>query len=88
MNKFSIGDLVWIPQSTTGFIKYLKPGGCDVFPHYKTKRANYGIVVESLLQDSKKWIKVSFWDETKLDMLFRKENIIKHNLEVYNGKTC
>ena len=88
MNKFNIGDLVWIPQSTTGFAKYFKPDGFNIFPRYQTKKANYGIVVESFLQDSKKWIKVSFWDETKKEMLFHKENIIKHNLEVYNGKTC
>ena len=88
MNKFNIGDLVWIPQSTTGFVKHFKPGGFNIFPRYKTKKANYGIVVESFFKDSKKWIKVSFWDEASKDMLFNKENIIKHNLEVNNDKTC
>ena len=82
MINFNVGDLVWIPQETIGYSKESSP---NKTPFYKTKKAGYGVVT---MRDNDDWLKVSFWDEVKRNLLFKKKNLRKHDMEINNDKTC
>jgi hypothetical protein len=83
MINFNVGDLVWILEDSLGHsdVHY------SVIPHYKTKKPRYGVVTRKK-QSSSDWIRVSFWDGTVKNLLFKEKSLRKHEMEVNNDKTC
>jgi hypothetical protein len=81
MINFNVGDLVWILEGSLGH----SDAYYSVIPHYKTKKPNYGVVTKQK-DSSDGLIKVSFWDETKKNLLFKEKSLRKHEMEVNHDK--
>jgi hypothetical protein len=83
MIEFNVGDLVWILQGSLGH----SDDYYSVIPHYETKKVNYGVVTKQK-RSSDEWVKVSFWSETKKNLLFKEKSLRKQEMEVCDDKTC